>query len=134
MILDKIKLKMDINKYLNTIESYRTYSNAKTLLNMYYFNPQKWNEMEYYESWYGDFSPYKKVIEEFENYRSMLHQKQENINNTLDDEIKIFEEEQKQPDIIEIDETQSLDDLIANTPADESTGKNTDNGPSFDDE
>lgn len=134
MILDKIKLKMDINKYLNTIESYRAYSNAKTLLNMYYFNPQKWSEMEYYESWYGDFSPYKKVIEEFENYRSMLHQKQENINNTLDDEIKIFEEEQKQPDIIEIDETQSLDDLIANTPADESTRSDTDDGPILDNE
>lgn len=72
-------------------------------------------------------------LSSFERNEMRLKLNEQNKEKSLDDEIKSIESKQKETQTLNIKETQSLDELIANTPADELTGQNTDNGPSFDD-
>lgn len=94
MILDKIRLKMDIIKYVYP-KGNNENPNLENILNAYYFNPEEWNKIEADLIWGGLLDCYLDEIEKFEKFRENLHKKSENI---------------------------SLDDLIKETPADKPKG------------
>ena len=127
-LLSKNFDKMKIYEICTGLENGLTIDQVKT-----YANPEyDWSKMHYSRERL-ERTREQNISTDKLNEKTEIQNLQE-YERSLDDEIKSLEEEQPQTEPIEIDEAQTLDDLIANTPADESIGQNTDNGPSFDDE